>query len=162
MSIRHPALHCALAAGLLLSCGVVVVPADAVGAPLQGAVETQPPRPERRGVLRNRIQPVLWEGRVGPEDAPTGGEPVECAAVPCDHFRLRIDLPRGTFDDPNRPGGVQVALRWFGNPSRTTVGTTCGLPMTPRATSRRRSSTRPWPKSSTCPWSIHRSGCCQT
>src|ERR1051325_7410735 len=75
MSIRHPALHCALAAGLLLSCGVVLVPADAVGAPLQGAVETQPPRPERRGVLRNRIQPVLWEGggglRASPE--PTGG-----------------------------------------------------------------------------------------
>jgi len=70
--------------------------------------------------------------------------------------------PDGTFNNPNRPGGVQVALRWFGNPSRTTVGTTCGLPMTPRATSRRRSSPRPWPKSSTCPWSIHRSGCCQT
>jgi hypothetical protein len=53
---------------------------------------------------------------VGPEDAPSGGEPPECAEVPCDHFRLTVALPRGTFRLPNRTGGVQVALRWFGNP----------------------------------------------
>jgi hypothetical protein len=68
------------------------------------------------GVLRNQRTPVLWSGSVGPEDAPVGGEPPECASVPCDHFRLRVNLPQGTFSDPNRPGGVQVALRWFGNP----------------------------------------------
>src|SRR5688500_16261768 len=74
-----------------------------------------------RGVLSQRHMPLFWEGRVGPEDAPTGGEPVECATVPCDHFRLKIDLPFGTFQNQNRPGGVQVALRWFGNPAGHTL-----------------------------------------
>jgi hypothetical protein len=78
-------------------------------------------RSTRRGVLRQRHQPLLWEGRVGPEDAPSGGEPAECAEVPCDRFRLKIDLPPGTFLNPNRPGGVQVALRWFGNPGGHTL-----------------------------------------
>jgi hypothetical protein len=73
------------------------------------------------GTLRNPHQPLLWEGRVGPEDAPRGGEPVECASVPCDRFRLKVDLPDGTFDKRNRPGGVQVALRWFGNPGGHTL-----------------------------------------
>ncbi len=79
------------------------------------------PVPPARGVLNQRREPLLWEGRVGPEDAPRGGEPPECAAVPCDRFRLKIDLPRGTFGNPNRPGGVQVALRWFGNPAGHTL-----------------------------------------
>jgi hypothetical protein len=74
-----------------------------------------------RGVLSQRHAPLFWEGRVGPEDAPTGGEPVECATVPCDRFRLKIELPIGTFQNPNRPGGVQVALRWFGNPGGHTL-----------------------------------------
>lgn len=77
--------------------------------------------PGSKGVLRNVRQPLLWEGRVGPEDTPKGGEPPECASVPCDHFRLLIDLPRGAFRNPNRPGGVQVALRWFGNPGGHTL-----------------------------------------
>ena len=83
----------------------------------------QPSRDDRpsAGVLDQKQQPLLWSGRVGPEDAPRGGEPVECAAVPCDRFRLRIDLPHGTFNNPNRPGGVQVALRWFGNPGGHTL-----------------------------------------
>ena len=73
------------------------------------------------GMLSQPHSPLFWEGRVGPEDAPRGGEPVECAAVPCDRFRLKIDLPLGTFLNPNRPGGVQVALRWFGNPGGHTL-----------------------------------------
>jgi len=73
------------------------------------------------GMLSQPHSPLFWEGRVGPEDAPRGGEPVECAAVPCDRFRLKIDLPFGTFLNPNRPGGVQVALRWFGNPGGHTL-----------------------------------------
>jgi hypothetical protein len=77
--------------------------------------------PSASGVLKQARSPLFWEGRVGPEDAPTGGEPAECAAVPCDRFRLRIDLPAGTFRNPNRPGGVQVALRWFGNPAGHTL-----------------------------------------
>lgn len=74
-----------------------------------------------RNVLRNRQQAVQWTGVVGPEDAPTGGEPPECAEVPCDHYRLKIDLPRNTFANPNHPGGVQVAVRWFGNPGPHTL-----------------------------------------
>lgn len=85
------------------------------------AVARRPPHAPMRGVLDQRQLPLFWEGRVGPEDAPTGGEPPECAAVPCDRFRLRIDLPYGTFQNPNRPGGVQVALRWFGNPGAHTL-----------------------------------------
>jgi hypothetical protein len=73
------------------------------------------------GVLKQAHSPLFWEGRVGPEDAPKGGEPAECVAVPCDRFRLKIDLPFGTFRNPNRPGGVQVALRWFGNPGGHTL-----------------------------------------
>jgi hypothetical protein len=73
------------------------------------------------GILKNKVQPVMWSGRVGPEDAPTGGEPPECNSVPCDHFRLRVDLPTNTFADANRPGGLQVALRWFGNPGPHTL-----------------------------------------
>jgi hypothetical protein len=79
------------------------------------------PQSPMRGVLDQRQLPLFWQGRVGPEDAPTGGEPPECADVPCDRFRLRIDLPHGTFHNPNRPGGVQVALRWFGNPGGHTL-----------------------------------------
>ena len=73
------------------------------------------------GVLKQASAPLLWSGRVGPEDAPEGGEPPECAEVPCDRFRLKVDLPHGTFRNPNRPGGVQVALRWFGNPAGHTL-----------------------------------------
>ena len=81
----------------------------------------QDDRSSRRGVLSQIHQPLFWEGRVGPEDAPTGGEPPECAAVPCDRFQLKIDLPFGTFRNDNRPGGVQIALRWFGNPGGHTL-----------------------------------------
>jgi hypothetical protein len=73
------------------------------------------------GVLKTKQQVVRWQGTVGPEDAPTGGEPPECAEVPCDHFKLKIDLPKQAFGHPNRPGGVQVALRWFGNPGPHTL-----------------------------------------
>ncbi len=77
--------------------------------------------PQPRGVLDSRSRPLFWKGSVGLDDAPRGGEPVECATVPCERFRLKIDLPRGTFENPNRPGGVQVALRWFGNPAGHTL-----------------------------------------
>jgi hypothetical protein len=73
-----------------------------------------PPKHGKRDklLLRNKRAPVFFEGSVGPEEAPSGGEPPECQAVACDHHRLKIDLPRGTFRNPNRPGGVQVAVRW--------------------------------------------------
>ena len=81
----------------------------------------QSTHPSRAGVLRSPHAPLLWDGTVGQDDAPSGGEPVECQTVPCDYFRLQIDLPAGTFGNPNRPGGVQVALRWFGNPGGHTL-----------------------------------------
>ena len=74
-----------------------------------------------QGTLKQSSLPLFWQGTVGPEDAPSGGEPPECAGVPCDRFRLQIDLPPGTFNNPYRPGGVQVALRWFGNPAGHTL-----------------------------------------
>jgi len=122
MSIPRAAhARCVFIALLLLS-GIAVGFTEAVASPpassSTGAKKTPP---GTKGVLRNVSQPLLWEGRVGPEDAPKGGEPPECAAVPCDHFRLLIDLPRGAFRNPNRPGGVQVALRWFGNPGGHTL-----------------------------------------
>jgi hypothetical protein len=65
--------------------------------------------------LHSKQRPVMWQGSVGANEAPVSGAPSECATVPCDHVRLKIDLPRNTFGH-HRDGGVQVALRWFGNP----------------------------------------------
>jgi hypothetical protein len=111
----------ALAIGLL-SWGALFAPVGALASPAAASTaDSKKNSSGTEGVLRQRSQPLLWEGRVGPEDAPTGGEPAECAAVPCDHFRLRLDLPHGTFHNPGRPGGVQVALRWFGNPGGHTL-----------------------------------------
>jgi len=66
--------------------------------------------------LRSKEHAVFWQGAVGASDVPLAGAPPECATVPCDHVKLRIDLPQHTFAHPQREGGVQVALRWFGNP----------------------------------------------
>ncbi len=63
-------------------------------------------------VLKSKNDPVLWSGTVGPEDGPVGGEPPECREVNCDHFRLRLNVPRGTFQNPNRPGGLEIGIRW--------------------------------------------------
>jgi hypothetical protein len=71
--------------------------------------------------LRSQGRAVFWEGVVGAGEAPITDAPPECANVPCDHVKLRVDLPRGTFTNPNRPGGIQVALRWFGNPGPHTL-----------------------------------------
>ena len=64
------------------------------------------------GRLRNRSQAVRWSGSIGPEDAPSGGEPGICASARCESFRLTIDLPNPTFDRA-RDGGVEISLRWF-------------------------------------------------
>src|SRR6187399_2021413 len=61
--------------------------------------------------LRSKERAVFWKGAVGAADAPLAGAPPECASVPCDHVKLRIELPPDTFTHPQRPGGVQVALR---------------------------------------------------
>jgi hypothetical protein len=116
--VRFAGLSLMLAA---LLAGDRAVSAQTVSSADTTAAVERRPRSLMRGVLDQRRLPLFWQGRVGPEDAPTGGEPPECANVPCDRFRLRIDLPYGTFLNPNRPGGVQVALRWFGNPGGHTL-----------------------------------------
>ena len=119
--MTRPALLLSLAVALL-GCTNVVLETDDVmlDDEVEVAVATEALHRERN-VLRSKKQVVQWQGSVGPEDAPTGGEPPECAEVPCDHFKLKIDLPRNTFTSPNRPGGVQVAVRWFGNPGPHTL-----------------------------------------
>lgn len=106
-----------------LATGFVVAAIAGVGphASLSGKHDDGQGPTAASGVLSKRQTPLFWNGRVGPEDAPTGGEPAECAGVPCDRFRLKIDLPVDTFENPNRPGGVQVALRWFGNSAGHTL-----------------------------------------
>jgi hypothetical protein len=117
--VRHAGLALMLAA---VPAGLQSMSAHAeTAAPTEAAAARRPGHSPMRGVLDQRRLPLFWQGRVGPEDAPSGGEPPECAEVPCDRFRLRIDLPHGTFQNPNRPGGVQVALRWFGNPGGHTL-----------------------------------------
>ncbi|MGQ0641488.1 MAG: lysyl oxidase family protein [Gemmatimonadaceae bacterium] len=55
-------------------------------------------------------RPLLWSGTVQHTASP-GGQVPECAAVPCHELNLTIALPGGVWH--NKPGGVQVALRWF-------------------------------------------------
>lgn len=66
------------------------------------------------GTLGNPARAVLWSGTAQRDAAPLGEIP-ECASVPCDRFDLTLDLPAGVWSQ--KPGGVQVALRWngFGN-----------------------------------------------
>jgi hypothetical protein len=66
------------------------------------------------GTLANTSRTVEWAG-TALRDGPPGGQVPECAAVWCDRFDLTVDLPTGVWT--NKPGGVQVALRWegFGN-----------------------------------------------
>ncbi|NUP13582.1 MAG: hypothetical protein HOW73_46700 [Polyangiaceae bacterium] len=66
--------------------------------------------------LKQKNHAVFWDGTVSASDTPHANAPPECSGIPCDHVRLKIELPNGTFQNPNKPGGVQVALRWFGNP----------------------------------------------
>ncbi len=65
--------------------------------------------------LKNKNETKFWSGEVVGSDAPQPGAPPECATVACDHVKLKVQLPNGTFNNPNKPGGVQVSLRWFGD-----------------------------------------------
>lgn len=62
------------------------------------------------GKLVNPAQPVLWSGSVARNVGHVGEIP-ECTNG-CDRFDLDISLPHGVWN--NKPGGVQVALRWAG------------------------------------------------
>jgi hypothetical protein len=50
----------------------------------------------------------FWTGVVS-RDGPPVREIPECRTVNCDHLALKVMLPSGIW---NRPGGVQVAIRW--------------------------------------------------
>jgi hypothetical protein len=50
----------------------------------------------------------FWTGTVS-RDGPPAREIPECRTVNCDHLTLKVMLPTGIW---NRPGGVQVAIRW--------------------------------------------------
>jgi hypothetical protein len=50
----------------------------------------------------------FWTGVVRADGPTTRGIP-ECRTVNCDHLELKVMLPTGIW---NRPGGVQVAIRW--------------------------------------------------
>lgn len=64
--------------------------------------------------LKNKTQTKFFNGEVAATDAPKPDAPPECAAGGCDHVRVKVELPNGTFNNPNKPGGVQIAIRWFG------------------------------------------------
>jgi len=64
------------------------------------------------GTLKNTAQAVIWSGTVGPEDA--SSEIPECVNTRCERFDLTVNLPGGVWN--NKPGGVQVAIHWNGQP----------------------------------------------
>ncbi|MGE0787490.1 MAG: lysyl oxidase family protein [Sandaracinaceae bacterium] len=70
----------------------------------------------RHDILVSYFQTLEHEGSVGPEDAYTGAEPLECAGASCERIDFTVSMPHGAFSNPNRPGGLQVAVRWFGDP----------------------------------------------
>jgi Lysyl oxidase len=61
------------------------------------------------GTLKNISHAVQWSGSLDRDAAPSGEVP-ECGSTPCDRFSLNVDLPGGVWN--NKPGGVEVALRW--------------------------------------------------
>lgn len=67
-------------------------------------------------ILVSWFQTLEHDGSVGPEDAYTGAEPLECAGADCERIDFTLQMRPGAFRNPNRPGGLQVAIRWFGDP----------------------------------------------
>ena len=60
--------------------------------------------------LKNTAKPVFWNGSVSRNAGPTTEVP-ECSPG-CRRFDLDVDLPPGVWN--NKPGGVQIAIRWAG------------------------------------------------
>ncbi len=61
--------------------------------------------------LRSPAQVVQWSGTAF-SDGAVANEIPECEGLPCDRYDLTLDLPNGVWND--KPGGVQVAVRWGG------------------------------------------------
>jgi hypothetical protein len=71
-----------------------------------------------KGKLKKVDKALFWSGSVGPSDVPDSSFPPECQApgVQCDHFQVKVQLPGNAFSNPNKPGGVQFAVQWYGDP----------------------------------------------
>lgn len=65
----------------------------------------------QEGTLKNPAQAITWSGTLSRDGAPSGEVP-ECADTACARFDLDLSLPPGVWNQ--KPGGVQVALRWNG------------------------------------------------
>src|SRR6185369_8592107 len=63
------------------------------------------------GTLTNTPHSVTWSGSVTLGGGPVAEVP-ECAPG-CERFDLTVDLPGGVWN--NKPGGIEVALRWPGH-----------------------------------------------
>lgn len=120
--MRWIVLGAGLGGGLLLGCGGDVTEiegdAEALGA-VSSECSGPPSAPTVK--LKKKNKAVFWDGAVSIDDPIDPDAPPECGGAPCQHVKLKIDLPNGTFNNPNKPGGVQVALRWFGNPGPHTL-----------------------------------------
>ncbi len=68
------------------------------------------------GVIDSYFDRLVHSGSVGPEDAYTGTEVPECEGASCERLDFTVDMSPAAFANPNRTGGLQVALRWFGDP----------------------------------------------
>jgi hypothetical protein len=79
-----------------------------------GAVAVPQPSPAATGPTKVAVTSdgpaTFWTGTVRSDGRPIRGVP-ECQAVHCDRAEVRVTLPAGTW---NRPGGVQLAIRWSG------------------------------------------------
>ena len=62
-------------------------------------------------VLSNPVHAVTWTGSVARTD-PSAADVPEFATTPCDRLDLTVNLPPGVWNQ--KPGGVEVALRWTG------------------------------------------------
>ena len=95
---------------LICAVGAAGCVSDAATTPRDGAPSLAAAS-AAAGTLRDPALAVRWAG-TALRDATPSGEVPECVQNACDRFDLTVDLPAGTWQ--NRPGGVQVALRWSG------------------------------------------------
>ncbi len=79
----------------------------ALGAALPQAAQAADPKTIK---VQSDGPAKFWNGMVRSDGPPIRHIP-ECQAVHCDSLELKVSLPHDTW---NRPGGVQVAIRWAG------------------------------------------------
>jgi hypothetical protein len=102
---------CFLATAVVLTLGSVPPAASDGRAETAVRAPATPGVANTSGTLPNAARPLGWTGTVGTAQGPIGEVP-ECAPG-CDRFDLTIALPADVW---NESGGVQVAIRWTGQP----------------------------------------------